>query len=277
MDIADGGNAEWQIHDDTGDDETHALLEQDRIWNCFALADLLPPVRAYTRFLTARRQGEKPSALLLIVRHPEIKVISPFGETAGVAALLAQSDLPDFTLVQTTAAHRSLLEAFFRPLPIWDEMLRMAVTAQTFTSLSGHERVTRLATDDSAEVSDLYQLFPESHFRTELLAQGSFHGLRENGRLLAIAGTHVIAEPYGIAVVGGVFTRPEARGQGYASLVTSALVAHLLERGCRDVVLNVYAANAPAVAVYNRLGFQTRHYLWSGQAERRKANQHEQP
>lgn len=276
MDIAGSDAPEWRIHDDTDENDVLSLLEQDRIWNCFALADLLPPIRAYTRYLTASYRDKKPSALLVIVRHPEIKVISPFGETAGVAALLAQADLPEVTLVQTTAAHRSLLEAAFRPRPTWDEMLRMAVTAPMFTPQPSDERIVRLTSDDSAEVSELYQLFPENHFRPELLEQNSFHGLRENGRLLAIAGTHVIAEPYGIAVVGGVFTRPEARGQGYASLVTSALVARLLERGCRDVVLNVYATNAPAVAVYNRLGFQTRHYLWSGPAERRKMGEHEQ-
>lgn len=266
----ENAKTEWQVRDNTDEDEIHILLEQDRIWNCFALADLLPPVRAYTRFLIAASRDDAPSALLLIVQHPQIQVISSFGNVAGVEAILAQAQLPQKTLVQTTTGHRSLLEAFYRPAPVWSEMLRMAVTAQTFRPSPGHEPVVRLTVDDSAEVNNLYHLFPENHFHPELLNQDSYHGLRVNGRLCAVAGTHTVTEPYGIAVVGGVFTHPAKRGKGYAGMVTSALVAHLLERGCRDVVLNVFATNTPAITVYQRLGFQTHHHYWSGPAELRK-------
>ncbi|HEX5440950.1 MAG TPA: GNAT family N-acetyltransferase [Ktedonobacterales bacterium] len=272
----ESAHSQWQIHgdsgrgDDGGEDQLLSLLEQDRVWNCFALADLLPPMRESTRFVTARRPGNSPSALLLIVEHPGIQVISPFGDAAGVAAILARARLPERTLVQTTASHRPLLEAVYRPAPAWRPMLRMAVNARTFTPAPADARVERLTVEDSADVTELYRLFPEGHFRPELLAQGSYHGLRADGRLVAIAGTHVVVEQYGIAVGGGVFTHPDARGKGYAHSVTAAVVSHLLGRGCRDVVLNVFAENAPAIAVYHRLGFQTAHHMWTGQAERRQ-------
>lgn len=260
----------WQIRDDTEDGEARALLERDRVWNCFALADLLPPFRQYARFATAARPGEQAAALLLIIQHPGFTAISPFGDADGVAAILGQTALPSSALVQTLAAHRALLEAVYRPAPIWRETLRMAVTTQTFVPRPGQERVELLTEADGAEVSGFYRLFPETPFRPDLLEQGSFHGLRVDGHLAAVAGTHVLAEPLGIAVVGNVFTHPGERGKGYASMVTSALVAHLFERGCADVVLNVFADNAPAIAVYRRLGFQTHHHLWSGPAERRR-------
>ncbi|HEY7339402.1 MAG TPA: GNAT family N-acetyltransferase [Ktedonobacterales bacterium] len=262
--------APWQVRDNDDDSELKPLLEQDRIWNCFALADLLPPMRKSTRFITARQPGKSPSALLMIVQHPEIQVISQFGDAAGVAAILARARLPDRTLVQTTAAHRPLLEVVYRPAPAWRAMLRMAVDAQTFTPAPADARVERLTVEDNAAITDLYRLFPEGHFRPELLAQGSYHGLRADGRLVAIAGTHVVVTQHFIAVVGGVFTHPDARGTGYARSVTSAVVSHLLGRGCRDVVLNVFAENAPAIAVYHRLGFRTAHHMWTGQAERRQ-------
>ncbi|HEU5347754.1 MAG TPA: GNAT family N-acetyltransferase [Ktedonobacterales bacterium] len=260
---------EWQVRDNTDEDEVQSLLEQDRIWNSFALADLLPPFREYSRFLTATHPGDKPSALLLIVQHPGFTTVSPFGDAAGVEAILKQTALPATALIQTSATHQALLERFYQPAPVWREMLRMAVTAQTFIPQYGDEQIACLTMDDLTEINDLYQLFLEAHFRPELLAQESFHGLRVNGRLRAIAGTHVVDEQHGIAVVGSVFTHPEARGRGYAGAVVSALVANLLNRGCRDVVLNVFATNTPAIAVYQRLGFQTRHHVWSGPAERR--------
>ncbi len=260
----------WQVRDSDDDNELQSLLERDRPWNCFALADLLRPMRESTRFVTARRPGNSPSALLLIVEHPEIQVISPFGEAAGVAAILEQARLPGRTLAQTTASHRPLLDAVYRPALAWRAMLRMAVNAQSFTPQAADARVECLTLDDRADVNDLYRLFPEGHFRPELLEQGSYRGLRADSRLVAIAGTHVVVEKFGIAVVGGVFTHPDARGRGYAGAVTSAVVSHLLGRGCRDVILNVFAENAPAIAVYHRLGFQTAHHVWTSQVERRQ-------
>lgn len=258
----------WQVRDNDDDGEVRALLERDRVWNSFALADLLPPFRSYARFHTAARPGEKPSALVLIIEHPGFTTISPFGNASGVEAILAQANLPPRALVQMTADHRALLEAVYCPISPWREMLRMAVTAQTFMPCAASEPVLHLAATDLAEISDLYRLFPESQFRPDLLDQGSYYGLRAHGRLCAIAGTHVVTEPFGIAVVGSVFTHPEERGKGYASMVTSAVVSDLLERGCRDVVLNVFATNTSAIGVYRRLGFQTYHHLWSGLAER---------
>jgi RimJ/RimL family protein N-acetyltransferase len=163
-----------------------------------------------------------------------------------------------------------LLEEHYRPAPEWPEMLRMAITSQTFTPAAMDGLVARLGARNDAEVEEMYRLFPQGHFRRELLDEGVFYGLWANGRLCAIAGTHVVAEPHGIAVIGGVFTHPGERGKGYAGAVTSAVTADLLARGCRHVVLNVFATNAPAIAVYRRLGFQTAHHLWSGQAELRK-------
>ena len=278
-------STEWQVREggENDDGEIQALLERDRVWNSFALADLLPPLWQYTRFVTAAHPGEPPSALVMSIQHPGFSAVSPFGAGAGVAAILDRISLPQRTLVQTTAAHRPLLERRYRPAPAWLEMLRMAVTERTFTPAAVDERVThvahvaRLGAADGAEVDELYRLFPEGHFRPDLLDEGVFYGLRAGGSLRAIAGTHVVAEPFGVAVVGNVFTHPDARGNGYAGAVTSAVVANLLARGCHDVVLNVFVTNTPAIAVYRRLGFQTAHYVWSGQAELRQESQEKTP
>jgi len=268
---------DWLVRENGSDGEIQALLERDRIWNSFALADLLPPFRHYTRFVTAAHSGESPAALVMIIQYPGFSTVSPFGDAAGVAAILDQTSLPQLTLVQVTSDHRPLLERHYHPAPAWLEMLRMSVTAETFTTATTDEPMTLMSSDHSAEVEELYRLFPEGHFRPDLLDEGVFYGIHANGRLRAIAGTHVLAEPFGVAVVGNVFTHPDTRGRGYAGAVTSAVVGDLLRRGCRDVVLNVFTTNAPAIAVYRRLGFQTAHHVWSGQAELRQAAQEATP
>jgi ribosomal protein S18 acetylase RimI-like enzyme len=52
-----------------------------------------------------------------------------------------------------------------------------------------------------------------------------------------------------------VFVRPEARGQGVGESLIRACLAWARERGLVRIRLSVVATNAPAIALYLRLGF----------------------
>jgi uncharacterized protein len=55
------------------------------------------------------------------------------------------------------------------------------------------------------------------------------------------------------AMIGGVYTKTQARGQGFSRMVMSALCAELLNEGKQPVL---YWENPTAGAVYRKLGFQ---------------------
>lgn len=265
----DTAHANWQVTLDAGDAEAVAVLAQDRVWNCFALADLLPPFREYSRVAIARQINGEACAACLILRHPALTVISPAGAAEGVVAILAGLDLPERALLQVQEIHLPLLQKYYRFHPGQRSLLRMAVTADTFllpaATLVPPERLTPA---DLQALQTLYAHFPETHFRADLPAHGVFYGVRSDEELLAAGGTHVVAIDYGIAVLGNIFTHPDARRQGYARAVTAALVTDLLTRGCQDVVLNVVAENTPAISLYTSLGFQTHSRYWTMEAER---------
>jgi ribosomal protein S18 acetylase RimI-like enzyme len=266
MGTADTG---WQVTLDATDEEAYAVLARDRVWNCFALADLEPPFRAYSQVAIARQDGSEEGGACLVVRHPALTVVSPYGADAGVAAILARLALPRQTLIQAQAAHLPLLEKYYRFLPGWRELLRMGVSAGAFrppaSMLAGV--VERLTLNDLAGLHDLYALYPENHFRDDLLREGVFYGVRAGQRVIAAGGTHVVARGAGIAVLGNILTHPDARRQGYATAITAVLAAELFAQGCRDVVLNVVAENEAAIRVYTRLGFERHCSFWRGQAE----------
>jgi GNAT superfamily N-acetyltransferase len=100
--------------------------------------------------------------------------------------------------------------------------------------------------DDLPALLDLYPGYRDNAFQPDQLAGGVFYGVRDGGCLVAAAGTQVTSARYGIAAVGSIFTRPEARRRGFGAAVTSAVVAELLAGFCRDAILNVAAANEPA-------------------------------
>lgn len=66
--------------------------------------------------------------------------------------------------------------------------------------------------------------------------------------------------------VHSILIAPDARGQGSATAVTAALVTTLCEQHYTLIVLNVFADNHPAFRLYQRLGFQTHHTLFTGKA-----------
>ncbi|MDQ3247749.1 MAG: GNAT family N-acetyltransferase [Chloroflexota bacterium] len=71
------------------------------------------------------------------------------------------------------------------------------------------------------------------------------------GTVLAAALTN--AETGGMAMIGGVFTRPTARGRGLSQAICSALCAELLAVGKQPVL---YWINPAAGTVYRKLGFR---------------------
>ena len=89
-----------------------------------------------------------------------------------------------------------------------------------------------------------------------MLATGRYVGIREDGRLVCVAGVHVYSPVFGVAALGNVATLPSLRGRGLARGACAALCRLLLEDGIETIALNVRADNAAAIASYATLGFE---------------------
>jgi RimJ/RimL family protein N-acetyltransferase len=259
----------WHIKQDATDEEAETILLRDPVWNCFALADLEPPLRNYSQFPVARQDGSSEHALCLILRHPIIgQVISPYGNEEGVAAILNQVALPERVLIQAQERHFPLLQRHYRPESNWRSMLRMAIPPSSQPSPSQlpapPQPIKQMSMADVPALEALYAQHGEAPLSAELFARAIFFGAYEGEQIVAAGGTHVLSLKYGIAVIGYILTAPQARGQGYATAITAALVAKLFELHFSTVVLNVFEDNRPAVRIYRRLDFQTRHRLWTG-------------
>ena len=97
---------------------------------------------------------------------------------------------------------------------------------------------------------------PPAFFLPMLLEVGVYYGVRDNGALVAIAGTHVISITHGVGTIGNVHTRPDYRRRGLAGALTRAVSRELRWMGASTVVLNVVAENVVARRVYTRIGFE---------------------
>lgn len=85
----------------------------------------------------------------------------------------------------------------------------------------------------------------------------------DDGTLLACA-AHTEAVP-GVPHLASIATHPGARGTGLGALVTGTLTSRLLDDGFPVVTLGMYADNAVARRMYQRLGYRCDH-RWSSRA-----------
>lgn len=91
-------------------------------------------------------------------------------------------------------------------------------------------------------------------------------GVRMDGRLVAcLADTSAVD---GVGHISAIAVHPEARGHALGPSITAWATRRMFAEGCDVVTLGVYADNAVAMRMYDRLGFTVDHALTSALVKR---------
>ena len=229
--------------------QLRALLERDRDWSAYALADLDP------------KEDEKSSwlfnqdAVVLIYRGLSPAVLFTCGDPLQLKPLL--TDIPPERFIYLLKIEHKELLATCLQVEAEEIMYRMVLQPEAFPGIPAGE-VAALTSADQPAIETLFadHLDQPDAFYPEQLQEHPFFGIREGNELVSIAGIHIISEWAGVAAVGNVFTRPDLRGQGLGTRATAALVQDLLDSGFETIVLNVSTENQSAIRCYSKLGFE---------------------
>lgn len=182
-----------------------------------------------------------------------------------------------------TPAHVAALEALFAPgealavagafvpsLPAgWEirqdsHLLQMVLRGPPPTREPGADIVT-LSAADADEMLALVELTHPGPFRRRTMELGTYLGIRDRGRLVAMAGERLRVGNH--REISAVCTHPEATGRGYARRLLGRLIGAMLRAGLTPF-LHVEIANERAIALYRTLGFGVRAELPLLYAER---------
>jgi ribosomal protein S18 acetylase RimI-like enzyme len=242
----------------TNKSEIRRLLNRDREWSLYALADLDDGMFEHCDW-SAYGDG-----LALVFRALAIRPIFVLGDTASTRALL--SALPEVTGYLNLKPHQLAGADGIYSYRERHEMRRMFLEnvnprAGTTEALTNKDRdqVERLyATGDGGGIA----------FAPFQLDTGFFRAVRSSGEMVAVAGVHVASRNESVAAVGNIFTHPEYRGQGLAQQVTSAVVMALRDARIQTIGLNVEHTNLAAIRAYEHLGFRTHFEYYEGVADR---------
>jgi ribosomal protein S18 acetylase RimI-like enzyme len=231
-----------------------AFLEADRHYGAYAIGDLEPGLFEQCEWFGAARAAGAGDlgALALCFRGLTFPALLLLGDSGGLGAILEAAVLPRYVWLTCLPGHLAMTCDFYvwkATKPMWRMVLRPAGFSPA------RAESVRLSMRDCDRLAELYALGGGEAFGPSQLERGVFYGICDGGRLAAVAGTHLVSTTYGVAAIGNVFTRPDCRGRGYARAATSAVVVELLDRGIRDIVLNVDETNGAATGLYERLGF----------------------
>ncbi|MBF4160291.1 GNAT family N-acetyltransferase [Nocardioides acrostichi] len=125
------------------------------------------------------------------------------------------------------------------------------------------EDVVGVIDDPDAVTTLLDAANPAAFLRPGDPGEETWLGVRAAGGVLACAGT-LYRDPDGTGHLRSVTTHPDHRGLGLATAVSAALTRVALGGASGAATLGVYVDNAPALTVYERLGYRTHHTFRSG-------------
>jgi ribosomal protein S18 acetylase RimI-like enzyme len=132
------------------------------------------------------------------------------------------------------------------------ECLQMVLPAKV-TPPRATTEILRLCGADAPQMLALTDVAFPGFFRDRTCEMGSYYGVRIDGELVAMGGERLLLDGY--PEISGVCTHPAYRGRGLGASIIWQLVRDHRREGLVSW-LHVGAANAHAVEIYRRLGFE---------------------
>ncbi|MFM0018887.1 GNAT family N-acetyltransferase [Paraburkholderia azotifigens] len=203
--------------------------------------------------LTTRQAHLGPGDALARRYHPDV---APF------AALASDTPAAYEALHRLLQPHEQVALLSLEPLAGIDTLqvdhvgtLHQMVSTRDETGSQENLDVLRLGNADAKEMLALAQKTKPGPFSTRTHEMGNYIGVRDQGRLVAMAGERLCLDGY--VEISAVCVDDDWRGKGLAGRLINILRKEITQRGATPF-LHVFSHNTTAISLYERLGFELR-------------------
>ncbi len=133
---------------------------------------------------------------------------------------------------------------------------RMALMDKSLLTNIDTSEAENLSMSHLGEIMSFFEkAYPGNFFEPRMLDTKQYFGIRQDGKLVSVAGVHAFSAGYRVAALGNITTHPDYRGRGYGRAVTARVCKSLL-REIDHIGLNVKSDNTSAIRCYEKLGFE---------------------
>ena len=181
--------------------------------------------------------------------HPDISPLAAVADDseealAGLAALIVPGDIVILARVGENPVPPGTVAEHVTPA--------VQMIAATVSPPEDQIPFQELSAADGSEMLALATLTKPGPYARRTHEFGGYIGIRQEGRLVAMAGQRMQAPGY--TEVSAVCTHPDFRGRGYGSFLLRVVAARIKAAG-ETPYLHAYASNVQAIRLYETLGF----------------------
>lgn len=185
--------------------------------------------------------------------HPDV---APF------AALAAETPAAYQALHQLLRPHEQVALLSVEPVGPLDSLqttyigvIHQMIAPRREAGSTDDEALIRLGSADADDMLDLTRKTKPGPFGKRTGEMGNYIGIRDRGRLIAMAGERMHVDGY--VEISAVCVDEDHRGEGLAGRLVNVLRREIEQRG-ETPFLHVLSDNVSAIRLYERLGFQLR-------------------
>lgn len=240
-------------------DRLNRHFQKDPVLFAYHIGDLDDFHFPHCQYACVYDRTAKIEDCVLIYTGLQTPAVLAFGLTDQFTGLLEEvlPILPLRFFCHFLERYRDILRSAYAESPLGTH-IKMKLESFSPARVPSHLREDNIIRLDATHTRQLLEFYEQNYstvyFTPRMLESGKFFGYVADGELRAVAGVHVYAPPYHIAVLGSIATAIAHRGKGLATLLTSKLTEELV-RERLTVCLNVKADNVPAIRCYESLGF----------------------
>ncbi|HVO36990.1 MAG TPA: GNAT family N-acetyltransferase [Candidatus Acidoferrum sp.] len=228
------------------------FLKQDPITNILVLGDLYQPLFSVSDIYCAMEKHRAVGVCSIYRAFSTPSIVFGASEPEVKRALLetALKKVSDKFVSLCTPTDINLLTQYSTLLHLHHEQQMTA----NFPKQVKHEdvEVTKVQKNELEELNSFYTQHNAEAWTPIQFETGPYYCVKQEGEIVSAAGVHIVTPQ--IAQLGNIITDEAYRNKGFATQCTYSLATDLASKG-RIISLFVRADNAPAIRMYEKLGF----------------------
>ena len=229
------------------------FLAQDPVANVLPLGDLYSPLLQVSDVYSAIKSSQVVGVCTIYRAFSTPSIV--FGTaTPEVKRALAEKALSEISNEFISLCQPNDIDLFKEHSTILHDHREQQMIADPPKKIECSDINVKKVTENELESLNKFYIDQHAEAWTPIqFGAGPYYCIRQEDKIVSAAGVHLVTPE--IAQLGNIVTDETHRNRGFATACTSALAADLASKE-RIISLFVRTDNAPAIRIYEKLGFR---------------------